>query len=141
MSGTQFQRYGSLKNIPFAVAFFATFLGSTLRSAASEGAPASAAQCSALGALTIPASDIGKPTKGVVIESAAFVAKDAAGNKNGEFCKVIGLIKPIDPKAPDIEFEVNMPSDWNGQSASESTTGGLSNIRAWNSLRLERRWT
>jgi hypothetical protein len=114
MSGTHFQRYGALKHIFFAAAF-AAFLGSTLRSAASEGAPASAEQCSALSELTIPASDIGKPTRGAVIESATFIAKDTPGNRNGEFCKVIGLIKPMDQKAPDIEFEVNLPSDWNGR--------------------------
>jgi hypothetical protein len=104
-----------LKNILFAITCFATCLGSTLRCAASQAAPSRAAQCMALGASTIPASDIGKPTKGAVIESAAFVAKDAPGNKNGEFCKVIGLIKPMDQKAPDIEFEVNLPSDWSGR--------------------------
>ncbi len=104
-----------MKNTLFAIALLAAFLGSTLRTAASDVAPASAAQCSALSTLTIPASDIGKRTKGAVIESAAFIAKDAPGNKNGEFCKAIGLIKPMDQKAPDIEFEVNLPSDWNGR--------------------------
>ena len=115
MSRTHFQGYAALKHALFAGAFFAALWGSALRSAASQGAPANAGQCSVLSALTIPASDIGKPTRGAVIESAAVIAKDASGNKNGEFCKVIGLIKPIDQKAPDIEFEVNLPSDWNGR--------------------------
>ncbi len=114
MLETYFQRYGALKHIFFAVALFVVLLEPALRSSASETAPASA-QCSALSALTIPASAIGKPTKGAAIESAVFIAKDASGNKNGEFCKVLGLIKPIDQRAPDIEFEVNLPSEWNGR--------------------------
>jgi hypothetical protein len=104
-----------LNKILFAIALLATLLGSTLQGAASEAASSSAPQCLALGAWTIPASDLGKPTKGAVIESAAFISKDTAGNRNGEFCKVIGLIKPMDQKAPDIEFEVNLPSEWNGR--------------------------
>ena len=104
-----------MKHILLAITCLATFSGSTLQCAASQTASLGDAQCTALGALTIPASDIGKPTKGAVIESAALIAKDAPGNKNGEFCKVIGLIKPMDQKAPDIQFEVNLPSDWNGR--------------------------
>lgn len=115
MPGTQFQRYEASKFVLLGIAFSTALFGSTLQSAESEGALSSAAQCSALGALTISASDIGKPTKGAVIESAALIAKDSPGNSNGEFCKVIGLIKPMDQKAPDIEFEVNLPSDWNGR--------------------------
>jgi feruloyl esterase len=32
------------------------------------------------------------------------------------FCKVLGRIKPIDPAAPDIHFQVNLPQNWNGKS-------------------------
>ena len=115
MSATHFQRCAFLKNVLFAIALFTIFLGSILRSTGSEAAPSRAAQCTALGALTIPASDVGKPTKGAVIESATLIAKAAPENRNGEFCKVIGLIKPMDQKAPDIQFEVNLPSEWNGR--------------------------
>lgn len=104
-----------MRNKLFAIVCFATFAVLTLKCSASQTVSSGDAQCAALGSLIIPASDIGKPTKGAVIESAALIAKDAPGNKNGEFCKVIGLIKPMDPKAPDIEFEVNLPSDWNGR--------------------------
>lgn len=31
-------------------------------------------------------------------------------------CKVLGRIKPVDPKAPDIHFQVNLPVVWNGRS-------------------------
>jgi hypothetical protein len=35
---------------------------------------------------------------------------------NPAFCKVIGHIEPVDPTAPPIKFEVNLPADWNGRS-------------------------
>ena len=71
--------------------------------------------CAALSALKIPAAQIATPTSGAVIESAAMVADDAPRNHEGEYCKVLGLIKPVDPKAPDIEFEVNLPSTWSAR--------------------------
>ncbi|PDT75400.1 tannase/feruloyl esterase family alpha/beta hydrolase [Bradyrhizobium sp. C9] len=35
---------------------------------------------------------------------------------NPAFCKVLGHIDPVDPKAPPIKFEVNLPVEWNGRS-------------------------
>ena len=35
---------------------------------------------------------------------------------NPAFCKVLGHIEPIDPNAPPIRFEVNLPVEWNGRS-------------------------
>jgi hypothetical protein len=32
------------------------------------------------------------------------------------FCKVLGHIKPIDADAPRINFQINLPLDWNGRS-------------------------
>jgi feruloyl esterase len=32
------------------------------------------------------------------------------------FCKIVGHIKPLDPQAPPIQFEVNLPAGWNGRS-------------------------
>jgi pimeloyl-ACP methyl ester carboxylesterase len=79
-------------------------------------------ECAALSALKIPAEKIGKPTMGAVIESATLVAAGATGTAAGamggadvEYCKVVGLIKPVDRQAPDIEFEVNMPTAWNAR--------------------------
>lgn len=40
---------------------------------------------------------------------------DAAGNDEGEYCKIFGAILPVDPSAPKINFEVNLPSNWNGK--------------------------
>jgi hypothetical protein len=89
---------------------------------------ANAAQtCAALGA-AIDAAAIGLPTKGVTIDSAAIIAASAvsvapggatpAGRVNPETpsnCKVLGRIVPMDPTAPPILFQVNLPLSWNGR--------------------------
>jgi len=81
----------------------------------------------------IPASAIGLPTGGAVIESAALVAPSplavrpkvpfgppppevAIGPALPEYCQVIGAIAPVDAKAPPIRFQVNLPTGWNGNS-------------------------
>jgi len=69
--------------------------------------------CGSLQGLAIPASEIGLPTSGAVVKSAELVAETAEGNINGEFCKVIGIIKPVNSTSPNIEFEVNLPNSWN----------------------------
>lgn len=71
--------------------------------------------CSALIGLRIAADEIGLPTSGATITSAELVAAGAEGNANGEYCKVLGAVHPVDYTAPDINFEVNLPSDWNGK--------------------------
>ncbi|TWB81107.1 tannase/feruloyl esterase family alpha/beta hydrolase [Bradyrhizobium sacchari] len=35
---------------------------------------------------------------------------------NPGFCKVLGHIDPVDPKAPPVKFQVNLPVEWNGRS-------------------------
>jgi pimeloyl-ACP methyl ester carboxylesterase len=69
--------------------------------------------CGSLQGMTIPASAIGLPTSGALVKTATLVAAKAAGNLNGEYCKVVGIIKPFSPTAPDMEFEVNLPAAWN----------------------------
>jgi pimeloyl-ACP methyl ester carboxylesterase len=71
------------------------------------------ADCSSLQGLEIPASDIGLPTSGALVKTAALIATNASGNVNGEYCKVVGIIKPVSPTAPNMEFEVNLPTAWN----------------------------
>jgi hypothetical protein len=74
-----------------------------------------AAACAALAGLSLAASEIGLPTTGADVLSAELVAANAEGNSNGEYCKVLGAIHPVDYTAPDINFEVNLPSEWNGK--------------------------
>lgn len=91
-----------------------------------------AAACAALAA-PIPASAIGLPTNGARIDSAVLTpASPLSVNPNPPFspptpemavtpampehCRVIGSIAAIDPQAPPIRFQVNLPTDWNGRS-------------------------
>ena len=62
--------------------------------AADETTALPAAACASLQGMTIPASAIGLETSGAEVQSAAMVAASAAGNANGEYCKVTGIVKP-----------------------------------------------
>jgi feruloyl esterase len=82
------------------------------------------ATCASLKSLQIPAAAIGLPTSGATIASATVVAASpqivsAQGTSVvlaiPEYCKVIGAIAPVDAAAPPINFQVNMPTDWNGK--------------------------
>ena len=76
---------------------------------------------------------LNEPPRGVTIESATLVAPTplmvrpkvpfsppppeiAVAPALPEYCQVIGAIAPIDPKAPPIRFQVNLPTQWNGNS-------------------------
>ncbi len=72
--------------------------------------------CARLRGATIPSASIGLPTSGATIASAELVAAGAPDNTNGEYCKVQGAIHPVTYRAPDINFEVNLPNQWNGKS-------------------------
>ncbi|HYS25981.1 MAG TPA: tannase/feruloyl esterase family alpha/beta hydrolase [Vicinamibacterales bacterium] len=98
---------------------FASTAGFWIGAAAAQGAaaapPGARQRCLALNNLKIPAASIGLPTSGATVVSAAFVTPTDAGNANGEVCKVLGRIHPVDPIAPDIKFEVNLPTRWNNR--------------------------
>ena len=71
-----------------------------------------AARCAALNGTSIAVSTISLPTRGGRIMASELTA---ASDPNGEFCKVRGAIFPIDRTAPDLNFEINLPSNWNGK--------------------------
>jgi feruloyl esterase len=86
------------------------------------------AGCATLAA-AIDATRIGLPNGGTTVDSATLVAPSAlAVAERGptpaatitpaapEYCKVLGRIAPVDPKAPPILFQVNLPTSWNGRS-------------------------
>lgn len=73
------------------------------------------ALCSAFENADIPAANITLPTTGAKVRSATFVSASDPSNQNGEYCKIIGETKPVDPKAPDIVWQVNLPTSWNGK--------------------------
>jgi feruloyl esterase len=87
-----------------------------------------AAGCATLGA-AIDATMIGVPSGGATVDSAALVAPSPLSVvERGptpaatitpaapQYCKVLGRIAPLDPKAPPIQFQVNLPTQWNGRS-------------------------
>src|SRR5580700_10561850 len=69
--------------------------------------------CTSLQGFSIPASAIGLPGAGALVQMAVFVAASDTGNMNGDFCKVTGIVKPHNPSSPNLEFEVNLPAAWN----------------------------
>ena len=74
-----------------------------------------AAACQALAGLTLPPGRFSLPTGGAVVNSAVLVRAQDAGNRSGEHCRVLGRISPVDPAAPSIGFQVNLPSAWTGK--------------------------
>ena len=66
--------------------------------------------CLSLRGMRIPESAIGLPTTGAAVDKSKLI-----NDSQGVYCKVMGRIHPVDPKAQDIRFEVNLPSKWNGK--------------------------
>jgi pimeloyl-ACP methyl ester carboxylesterase len=85
-------------------------------SSATTGNAAVVGSCADLAGLRFAAGQIGLPTTGATIVTAEIISADAQGNNNGEYCKVLGAIHPVDYAAPDINFQVNLPANWNGKS-------------------------
>jgi len=75
--------------------------------------------CSSLTGVKIDVGKIGRPTRGAVVTSASLVAARSRTDKlvaTPEYCKIQGIINPVDPQAPPIKFEIHMPTDWNHRS-------------------------
>jgi alpha-beta hydrolase superfamily lysophospholipase len=66
--------------------------------------------CRQLRHATVSAEAIGMPTTGAIVTSAS---DHQAGEMS--YCRVMGRIHPVDPKADDIRFELNLPDSWNGK--------------------------
>jgi len=81
--------------------------------AAAVAAPAQAAiACADLVNLKIAARDIGLPSGGATIVSAALAAvpaDPATPDVKREYCTVPGAVQPVDPNAPPVNFQVNLP--------------------------------
>jgi hypothetical protein len=113
---------------------------------AAASSPGSAAvNCADLVSLKVPASEIGLPSSGATIASAQVATVPADPVNPGatrDYCKVLGAVQPVDPNAPPVNFEVNLPADWNGKAVQYG--GGGSNgvlITGLASLRDARRDT
>ena len=72
--------------------------------------------CAQLVNLQIPASAIGLPTTGAVVTAATTIAANGSGaTAVGEHCLASGKIMPIDTTAPNIQFQVALPTVWNSK--------------------------
>ena len=96
---------------------------------AAAWSPASAAvNCAELMNLKILASEIGLPSGGATITSTQMATLPADPLNPGatrDYCKVLGAVGPMDPNAPPVNFEVNLPAEWNGKAVQYG--GGGSN--------------
>jgi feruloyl esterase len=96
-----------------AAGLFVIVLGFAMTGGAQDVTRLATADCATLKDFSIPASAIGLPTSGAVVQTAVAVAASDEGNINGDFCKVVGIVKPKNPGSPNLEFEVNLPAAWN----------------------------
>jgi hypothetical protein len=93
------------------------------------------AACSALTARIIAPTRISLPSGEAKVASAVMVPAVAAStNPQGQptpampaFCRVLGSVAPVDPTAPLINFQVNLPITWNGK-AVQYGGGGLNGV-------------
>jgi pimeloyl-ACP methyl ester carboxylesterase len=97
------------------VAVFVLVTALTVVGYSQETTRVSPADCAPLKGFSIPASAIGLPTSGALVQTAVAVGAADQGNANGDFCKVVGIVKPKNSTSPNLEFEVNLPSNWNGR--------------------------
>ena len=99
----------------FRAGLCAVIAGASLTGRAADATTQLAADCAALKNFTIPASAIGLPTGGASVETAVAVTASEPRNVNGDFCKVTGTIRNTTASTAVFEFEVNLPSTWNGR--------------------------
>jgi feruloyl esterase len=95
--------------------------------------------CAAL-TVQVPRAAVGLKSGPAVIDSAVivpavpFAVAESAPNPAARitpatpsFCKVLGHIDPIDPQAPQINFQINLPLKWNGR-ALQYGGGGFNGV-------------
>jgi pimeloyl-ACP methyl ester carboxylesterase len=87
--------------------------------------------CSDLAGVTLSAAAIALPTGGARITAATLVAAtpEVVGPTSvthalPEHCQILGRIEPVDPAAPPILFQLNVPTRWN-QKTIQVGGGGL----------------
>lgn len=72
--------------------------------------------CAQVSGMQIPATLIALPTTGGLVTDTTVVAPAGTGTAAiGGYCKVSGEISPVDPAAPKIKFQVDLPAKWNGK--------------------------
>mgnify|MGYP002587320119 FL=1 len=64
---------------------------------------------------SISADGIGLPTGGAEITAVQLVKNEEGGFRTGDFSRVSGVIRPVDPQGYDIQFQAGFPVEWNGR--------------------------
>lgn len=83
---------------------------------AASGPPyAPALACASLAARGFSPAQLTLPSGGATVSEAVDVAADAEGNNLGAYCRIRGVIKPVNAGSPDINFALNLPLRWNGK--------------------------
>jgi pimeloyl-ACP methyl ester carboxylesterase len=92
------------------------------------------AACAGLAGKSIAASSIGLPSGPASVLSAVLVTaapESVSGNTltpaTPEYCKVLGSVAPRDPRAQPINFQLNLPTRWNGK-ALQYGGGGFNGV-------------
>jgi pimeloyl-ACP methyl ester carboxylesterase len=101
-----------------SIAFLASACGggSDSSSSSSLAGLSAADACTALGKATVPTSAVSLAVGGVVIDSATLKASSGSGaTAVGEYCAVKGHMSAVNRPSPAINFQVNLPSTWNGK--------------------------
>ena len=74
------------------------------------------AKCATLAHLSVSAGQIALPTGGANVTGTQMVSASGSGaTAVAEHCLVSGRILPHDPKAPDIQFRIALPTTWNSK--------------------------
>jgi feruloyl esterase len=97
----------------FRITLLATALALSATAASQHESQLSAEACAGLQGLAIPASAIGLRSSSATVQTARMVPASEKDNYSGDFCEVIGVVKPHNPASPNLEFEVNLPPTWN----------------------------
>jgi len=115
-----------------ALALIATATLSLAQTTAGAPQQDAGTRCKQLRSLTIPAAQIGLPTRGGKVSSATLKHSGDA-----EFCKVMGEITSVYPAAQPIRFEVNLPTQWNGKALQFGGGGFDGSLSVTNGLRMQ----
>jgi pimeloyl-ACP methyl ester carboxylesterase len=110
--------------LPWTAAIVAGLICAAMAGAGARAQAAGADTCAQLANSPVDAREMDLPTRGAVIASATWVS---ASPDLPAYCKVLGSIAPVDPTAPAIEFELNLPADWNGK-AVQYGGGGFNGV-------------
>lgn len=91
-------------------AFLLLLCGSGITASVADAVPQidPTASCKSLKGMRVSSATIGLPTSGAFVMSAKLVH-----DRRGEYCKVLGAVRPVDSSAHNIRFEVNLPTQWN----------------------------